>query len=64
MFLLCFQVTLLILKLGKMAFITCFRYLKAALSEDPLPETFDWRDHNMVSSVKDQGSAGTCWAFR
>jgi len=39
------------------------KYLKTALPEDPLPETFDWRDHNMVSSVKDQGSAGTCWAF-
>lgn len=41
-----------------------FRLLKVKESNDPLPATFDWRDHKMVSSVKDQGAAGTCWAFR
>lgn len=25
--------------------------------------SFDWRDHNKVSPVKNQGPAGTCWIF-
>jgi C1A family cysteine protease len=30
---------------------------------EKLPESFDLRDSDKITNMKDQGAYGTCWAF-
>jgi C1A family cysteine protease len=41
---------------------------KASVSKLPsgrlgAPSSLDWRDFNIITPIKDQGSCGDCWAF-